>query len=37
MAQATVNDKQIKGDEAENYMVICGKPITRRMQQIIGG
>ncbi len=35
MAQATSGGVPIEGEVAENYMVICGKPITRRMQQII--
>ena len=35
MAQATSGGKPMEGETADNYMVICGKPITRRMQKII--
>jgi len=34
LAQATVDGVPIDGD-AEAYQVICGKPITRRLQKII--
>jgi hypothetical protein len=35
MAQATINGEPIEGDDIDNFMVICGKPITRRMQKIV--
>ena len=34
LAQATANGEVIEGDDADKYLVICGKPITRRMQII---
>lgn len=36
MAQATVNGEAIESEKPEEALqVICGKPITRRMQRII--
>lgn len=35
MAQATVNGNPIDSSDIDAFQVICGKPITRRMQKII--
>jgi hypothetical protein len=31
---ATVNDVPVKGNEASDYQVLCGRPITRKLMQI---
>lgn len=35
LSQAVVNGEPINGDEVDIYQIICGKPITRRMQKVI--
>lgn len=32
--QATQNGEPIEGNEADIYQIVCGKPITRRLQRI---
>jgi len=34
MSQATVDGKPIESGNAGDYQVICGRPITRRLQEI---
>jgi hypothetical protein len=35
MARATVNGVPVETESVDDYHVICGKPITRRMQRIV--
>jgi len=35
LSQATVDGRPIDSGNVDDYQVICGKPITRRLQQII--
>ena len=34
MSQATVNGEPIETGNVDDYQVICGRPITRRLQEI---
>lgn len=34
LVQATVNGEQIESDNANDYQVICGRPITRKLMKI---
>lgn len=34
ISQASVNGELIQGEEVDIYQIICGKPITRRMQKV---
>lgn len=34
LAQATERGEAIEGDAADDYLIICGRPITRRMKKI---
>jgi hypothetical protein len=34
LARATQNGEPIEGDEADNFQVICQRPITRKLMKI---
>jgi len=34
LMKATVNDEPIKGNEADDFQVLCGRPITRKLMKI---
>jgi len=34
LMNATINHKPIKGDEADDFQVLCGRPITRKLMKI---
>jgi hypothetical protein len=37
MSQATVNGEPIESGDVDDYQVICGRPITRRLSEISEG